>query len=91
MKYNVIRDQRSTGEFTPNGSKEVIHYDNRVLHVLYTDTDGKPSVDRIKVKTELLETYGLGSENLAGKIIEVEYGRFGSQPISVKVIGLQNK
>lgn len=88
MKYTVIRDNRSIGEFTPTGRTEVIKYDNHVLHVIYTDTDGKPSVDRIKLKTNFLINNGV-VEDLTDKIIDVEYGP-RTAPVGIKVVGYRN-
>lgn len=88
MKYTVIRDVRSVGDFTPTGRQETVHYDNHVLHVIYTDVDGKPSVDKLKIKTALLLTLGV-VEDLTDRIVDIEYGpRQGI--VGVKVIGYRN-
>lgn len=85
MKYKVVRDTHSVGEFVPTGQKGPVRYDNHMLHVLYTDVDGKPSVDKLKVKTGLLNDLGV-KEDLTGKDIEVEYGPKNSI-VGVRVIG----
>lgn len=90
MKFSVVRDQRSQGDFTPQGRKDPIHYDNHVLHVLYNDTDGKPSVDRMKIKTDLLLSLGI-VEDLAGKDIDVEFGPYNRGPVAIRIIAIRNK
>lgn len=89
MKYSVVRDHRSQGDFTPAGQNNPIHYDNHLLHVLYTDVDGKPSVDKLKIRHGLMEAFGI-KEDLAGKDIDIEYGP-NRNPVNIRVIGYRNK